>query len=52
MHCFHTAPWKCWPAGSSLDSVRGMQAVDGPDSSQLEWHQDGGRTASESEEIA
>ncbi len=25
-------------------SVRGMQAADGPNSSQLEWHQDGGKT--------
>ena len=30
---------------SALDSVRGMQAVDGPDSSQLEWHQDGVKTS-------
>jgi hypothetical protein len=29
---------------SMLNSVRGMQAVDGPNSSQLEWHQDGWRT--------
>jgi hypothetical protein len=25
-----------------MNLVRGMQAADGPDSSQLEWHQDGG----------
>ena len=29
---------------NSLNSVRGMQAVDGPNSSQLEWHQIGVKT--------
>ena len=29
-----------------LNSVREMQTVDGPHSSQLEWHQDGVRTIS------
>ncbi len=33
--------------GSSLISVRGMQAVDGPNSSQLEWHQFGVKTNSD-----
>ncbi len=31
--------------GNSLISVRGMQAVDGPNSSQLEWHQIGVKTS-------
>ncbi len=35
------------PEGNSLNSVRGMQVVDGPDSSQLEWHQDGLKTKSD-----
>jgi len=26
----------------AMNSVRGMQAADGPDSSRLEWHQVGG----------
>jgi hypothetical protein len=28
----------------AMNSVKGMQAADGPDSWQLEWHQDGART--------
>ena len=39
MQCVHTAPWACCPPRNSLNSVRGMQAADGPNSSQLEWHQ-------------
>jgi hypothetical protein len=44
MRCVHTAPRAFWPLGNSLNSVRGMQAVDGPNSSQLEWHQIGVKT--------
>ena len=32
------------PPRNSLNSVRGMQAADGPNSSQLEWHQVGVKT--------
>ena len=30
----------------AMNSVKGMQAADGPDSWQLEWHQDGVKTTS------
>jgi hypothetical protein len=39
MQCVHKAPLACWPPRNSLNSVRRMQAADGPNSSQFEWHQ-------------
>jgi hypothetical protein len=37
------------PCGTAraMNSVKGMQADDGPDSWQLEWHQDGVKTKSD-----
>ena len=42
----HSA-WARCPPGNSLNSVRGMQAAAGPNSSQFEWHQDRVRTSME-----